>query len=314
LCYSIFFGFKSSVVTDLTKMILLAVIGIGVTGMIVNGVGWSIVVSGLGGYSGEFNSLFDQNGWLVFSTFGLATFIGLLSGPFGDQALWQRAFAVKQEKVRQRAFLLGTFFFLIIPICMSIIGFAAAGSQFTTTAVGYVNLMFIIDQLPVWAVMAFAVMVLAGITSILDSKLSAVSSIAGHDIAKRLWSVPTDYQSIQLGKISMIVLSIAAVLIANIPKLTLVHLFLIYGSLRASTMMPTLLVMVTKRPLSEAGVFYGSITSLLFGVPLLTYGAMTTTPWATVLGIVLAVSLSGIISYIWTVVGKEKITYSFKGN
>jgi len=300
LIYSWWFGFKSSVITDLAKMLILLVIGIGLTLAIVSQVGIDTVIAGTAGITGGFVSLFDANGWLVFSTFGLATLIGLISGPFGDQALWQRAFATPDSKTRRRSFLIGTGFYLVVPICMGIIGFAAAGYGFRSDSPTFINLMFIIDQLPLWAVMLFAIMILSGITSILDSKLSAMSSIAGHDIAARLYKTPTDQQSIKIGKISMIALAVISILIANIPGLTLVHLFLIYGSLRASTMLPTLIVMLTSRPLAESGVFYGSLGSLLVGVPLLIYGTLTVSPVFTIAGSVSALVISGAVALCWT--------------
>lgn len=300
LIYCVFFGFKSSVITDLTKMVILSVIGIGTMSLIVYQVGIETVIAGVNGVSGEYVSLFDEKGWLVFSTFGLATVIGLLSAPFGDQALWQRAFATRDPNTRRNSFFMGMGFWLSVGLSMMVIGFAAAGAGFTTKTLGFVNLMFVIDQLPAWAVMAFGVMVLAGITSILDSKLSAMSSIAGHDIAQKIWTSPTDAQSIRLGKISMVLLCVAAVIVANIPGITLIHLFLIYGSLRASTFLPTMLVMLSGRPLAEAGIFYGVLMSLLFGVPTLAYGALTAQPWFTVAGSLGGLLISGIVAWIWT--------------
>lgn len=306
LAYCIFFGFKSSVITDLTKMFILLIVAVGTVILVLNQTGTDAVIKGFNGITGEYVSLFDDKGWLVFSTFGLATAIGLLSGPFGDQALWQRAFAINNNRTRRNAFLLGTGFFLSVPICMAIIGWAAAGVGFKTGSPQFVNLMFVIDQLPIWAVMAFGVMVLAGITSILDSKLSAISSIAGHDMAERIWKNPTDAQSIRLGKISMLVLAVLSIIIANIPGITLVHLFLIYGALRASTMLPTMIVMLTGRPLAEAGVFWGALGSIAFGVPTLAYGALTATPWATVAGSLGSLLISGIVASIWTQVLKHQ--------
>ena len=300
LTYCVIFGFKSSVITDLVKMIMLIAVSILLTGMVVGQVGVDTVIQGMAGRTGDFVSLFDANGIMVFTTFGLATLIGLLSGPFGDQALWQRAFATPNETTRRNSFLLGTGFYLVVPTCMGIVGFAAAGSGFATSSPGFVNLMFIIDQLPLWAVMLFAVMILTGITSILDSKLSAMSSIAGHDIAQQIHRDPSDRQSINIGKISMIVLAAVAVAVANIPSLTLVHLFLIYGSLRASTMLPTLLVMLTRRPLAEQGVFYGTLGSLALGVPVLVYGTLSGSPLFTVIGSLSTLLISGIVSVVWT--------------
>lgn len=300
LIYCIFFGFKSSVITDLTKMIMLSIIGIGTMLLLIDQVGIDTVIKGVNGFTGDYVSLFDEKGWQVFSTFGLATVISLLSGPFGDQALWQRAFATRDPKVRRRSFFLGAGFWLTVSVSMMIIGFAAAGAGFVTSTPGFVNLMFIIDQLPVWVVMAFGIMILAGITSILDSKLSAMSSIAGHDIAQRVWHNPTDQQSIRLGKISMLVLCVVSVAISNIPGITLVHLFLIYGNLRASTFLPTMIVMLTGRPLAEAGIFYGVSMSLLFGVPALAYGALNSDPIFTIAGSLGGLLISGVVAWGWT--------------
>lgn len=304
LAYCIFFGFKSSIITDLTKMVILLVISVGLVSMLLSTSGVESLVNGINGVSGEYVSLFDAKGWHVFATFGLATVIGLMSAPFGDQALWQRAFAIKDPKVRRNSFIVGTGFFLVVPFCMAMVGMMAAGAGFETAQAGFVNLMYIIDQLPIWAVMLFGVMVLAGITSILDSKLSAMSSIAGHDIAIAIYKTPSDAQSIMVGKASMVILAVAAVAIANIPGVTLVHLFLTYGALRASTLLPTMIVMLTGKSLNEAGVFYGIICSVLIGVPVLAYGAFTSQPWFTVIGASSAVLLSGVIAWSWTAITK----------
>ena len=300
LTYTLFFGFKSSVITDLAKMILLLVVGIGSAIAVTSTVGVDTVIKGMNGFDGKFVSLFDANGWLVFSTFGLATAVGLLSAPFGDQALWQRAFAISDPDKRRSSFLWGTFFFVLIPVSMAVIGFAAAGTGFKASNPQFTNLFMIAKTLPDWALMAFCVMILAGITSILDSKLSAVSSIAGHDVANKMWDNPSDSQSMWLGKASMIILAALSIGIANIPGITLIHLFLMYGALRASTLLPTMIVMITERPLSEAGVFYGVLTSIIVGWPLLAYGAFYNDPWITVIGSTTGVLASGIISYVWT--------------
>jgi hypothetical protein len=61
-----------------------------------------------------------------------------------------------------------------------------------------------------------------------------------------------------------------------------------------------MIVMVTDRPLNEAGVFYGVLASILIGWPLLAYGAFNNDPWITVTGSSIGVLSSGIISYVWT--------------
>ena len=148
--------------------------------------------------------------------------------------------------------------------------------------------------------MAFGVMILMGITSILDSKMSALSCIAGHDIANKIHKNPTDKQAIAIGKWSMLLLCVLAVGIANIPGVKLVHLFLSYGAIRASTALPTLMVMWRGKPLHEPGVFWGCLISMFVGVPTLIYGTLNTVPWATMSGMAFAFFFSGLLAYFWT--------------
>lgn len=299
--YCVFFGFKASVITDMTKMAVMAVVAVGAAVAITGGVGVDAVVKGFNGISGEFVSFFDDKGIMVATTFGIAALIGLTSGTAGDQALWQRAFAVKDANTRRNGFLLGMLFYCSVPFAMAVIGFAAAGAGFKIPGGNqYINVAFIADQLPIWAVMLFGVMILMGITSILDSKMSALSCIAGHDIANKIHKNPTDKQSIAIGKWSMLLLCVLAVGIANIPGVKLVHLFLSYGAIRASTALPTLIVMWRGKPLHEPGVFWGCLISMFVGVPMLIYGTLNTVPWATMSGMAFAFFFSGLLAYFWT--------------
>lgn len=299
--YCVFFGFKASVITDMTKMAVMAVVAVGAAVAITGGVGVDAVVKGFNGISGEFVSFFDDKGIMVATTFGIAALIGLTSGTAGDQALWQRAFAVKDANTRRNGFLLGMLFYCSVPFAMAVIGFAAAGAGFKIPGGNqYINVAFIADQLPIWAVMLFGVMILMGITSILDSKMSALSCIAGHDIANKIHKNPTDKQAIAIGKWSMLLLCVLAVGIANIPGVKLVHLFLSYGAIRASTALPTLIVMWRGKPLHEPGVFWGCLISMFVGVPMLIYGTLNTVPWATMSGMAFAFFFSGLLAYFWT--------------
>ena len=299
--YCVFFGFKASVITDMTKMAVMAVVAIVGAWWIAGNVGVDTVITGMNGVTGEFVSFFDDKGLMVATTFGIAALIGLTSGTAGDQALWQRAFAVKDPNTRRNGFLLGTLFYCSVPFAMAVIGFAAAGAGFKIAGGNqYINVAFIADQLPIWAVMAFGIMILMGITSILDSKMSALSCIAGHDIAKKIHKDPTDKQAISIGKWSMVILCLLAIGIANIPGVKLVHLFLSYGAIRASTALPTLIVMWRGKPLHEPGVFWGCLISMFVGVPMLIYGTLNTIPWATVSGMAFAFFFSGLLAYFWT--------------
>lgn len=301
LSYSLYFGLKSSVITDFAKILVLYTIGIVIVPWTIIEVGgWQVVADGLYGVSKQFTSLFDSNGWLVFATFGLPTAIGLLSGPFGDQAFWQRGFSTNGQ-YRRKAFLLAAVLFIVVPLGMGMLGFAAAGLEFAAKSKQFVNLELVAMALGTIGICLFSIIVLSSVTSILDSKLCAVSSITGHDFCNRFGL--TD--SLMVSRVSMIILAVVSLLIANIPKLELVHLFLIYGALRASTLLPTLLTILSEKPMSEKGMFWGILISIAVFLPIFAYGLLNKIPEITIAGSLGGVLISGIIVYLSSVMGKR---------
>ena len=72
---------------------------------------------------------------------------------------------------------------------------------------------------------------------------------------------------------AMAVLLIAGILIANIPGITVTHLFLFYGTLRASTLLPTVMTLKGVR-LNAKGIIAGVVTALAVGLPVFAYGSV----------------------------------------
>lgn len=125
ISYSLFSGIKASMLTDAIQMVfmliacsLFVIFGVKNTGL-------QGILQGLGGISGDYTTFFSGKGIEMFLSFGLPTTVGLLSGPFGDQSFWQRAFAVKKEKLG-KAFFLGAFLFAVVPLSMGILGYQEA--------------------------------------------------------------------------------------------------------------------------------------------------------------------------------------------
>ena len=65
-------------------------------------------------------------GWELALAFGIPNAIGLISGPFGDQSFWQRAFSIKRKSVF-KSFVFGAMLFAVVPLSMGIIGIVAGG-------------------------------------------------------------------------------------------------------------------------------------------------------------------------------------------
>ncbi|MBP7344464.1 MAG: hypothetical protein KA982_07050 [Clostridia bacterium] len=297
ISYTFWKGINASIMTDFVDMAFMACIGLTfVPWAVINGGGYEAVVKGFGGISGDFTSLFDAKGIQVFLTFGLAATIGLMSGPFGDQSFWQRAFAIDDNKNGvKKAFFLGAFLFAIVPIMMSQLGFLAAGNGIKVNDAQIVNLEMVTKYLPFWSIVPFVYMLLMGLCSTLDSALSAVSSHGGHDLYNRMGATG---DPIKFSRIFMVIVALLAICIANIPNMKILYMFLFYATMRSSTLLPTVTMILKQKNLSESGLFYGIIASLCIGLPIFAYGNFNKVTPMIVAGSLLTVFSSGIILWV----------------
>ncbi|WP_206458686.1 sodium:solute symporter family protein [Anaerovorax sp. IOR16] len=300
--YSQFSGIRASIITDMVQMIfILIACVVFVPWALADGNGINNLINGLSGLTGEYTSLLSNKGIEVFFAFGLPTAIGLISGPFGDQCFWQRAFSVSKKKIG-KAFSLGAILFAVVPLSMGILGFIAAGSGFIAQDKGMVNLELITHLFPSWVALPFLFMLTSGLLSTVDSNLCAVSSLT-NDL--QITSNLKNNDKMKLSRLSMILLLIVGNLIANIPGLTVTHLFLFYGTFRATTLLPTVMTLLGKR-LSANGVSAGVITSLVVGLPIFAYGSICgLSIWKT-LGSLLAVLLAGTVAVLVTKMEEHK--------
>lgn len=284
--YSQFSGIRASVATDVVQLLLILLgIAIILPQMLGKMGGLTTLAQGLGSITGDFTALFDKPGLQVFFAFGLPTTIGLLSGPFGDQCFWQRVFSTNAKGLG-RAFFIGALVFALVPLGMGSIGFLAAGSGYAAADPGMVNFELIQRMLPAWVMVPFLFMILSGLLSTVDSNLCAAASMT------------TDLKNgstVKKSKLTMLGLLGVAIAIANIPGLTVTMLFLFYGTLRATTLLPTVLTLLNKR-LTARGVYLGVLASLCLGLPLFAYGSLTGSPAFKTFGSLTSVLTSGIVA------------------
>jgi len=279
--YSQYSGIRASVLTDALQMLLMLGCCALLAPLALRGNGADSLVRGLAGFTGEFTRLLDKNGLTVLLGFGLPSAIGLLAAPFGDQCFWQRAFSIRKDKMG-KAFRLGALLFAVVPLSMGLLGFVAAGSGFGAADSGMVGFELVQSLFPAWVMLPFLFMLVSGLLSTVDSNLCAAASLT------------SDFGGgMKAAKGSMLL--VLAVLIANIPGLTVTGLFLVYGALRSTTMLPTVLTLKGKK-LSAHGVFLGVLASLLIGMPIFIVGTITGSAVLKTTGSLCAVLLSGIVS------------------
>lgn len=290
LSYTAYAGLRGSVVTDWLQMLVIAVVGFGLAAAVAAVAGWTTIAQGANGVDGTYTSLTSGAGAALFWSFGLSTTIGLLAGPFGDQSFWQRAWASKEQDVR-KSFILGAAVFSIVPIVMSLLGFAAAGASLEVISPQLTNLSAVLEWLPLWTVIPFLLYVMSGLVSTMSSQLSAVSTFAGHDFSK---VTDDNTKIVARARLGMVLMAVAAIGIAHIPGIQIVQLFIFYGTLRACTMMPTAIMLVWRRRLSERGAFYGIVASLVVAVPMSAYGNLQGVVPMIVAASLAAIALSGL--------------------
>lgn len=284
--YSQFSGIKAAVMTDNIKMFIIIAGSLIIVPWLfrIHG-GTETLTKGLSGINNDYNSLFTGRGLDLFFAFGLPTTIGLISGPFGDQCFWQRVFTIKENKIG-KAFLIGALLFAIMPISMGLIGLIAAGSGYIAIDTSIVNYEMITNLLPSWTTSLFLFIVLSGILSTVDSNLCAMASLTTDFIKS---------DNVRASKASMIILLIMGIAIANIPNITITHLFLFYGTFRASTLLPTVMTLKGVK-LSAGGVTKGIKSSLIIGLPIFAYGNVLNISAYKTMGSLITVLLSGIIA------------------
>ena len=267
--YSQFSGIRASVLTDVVQMVfILAACAIFVPWALSSG-GADSLWKGLGGVTGEYTRLFSEKGLEGMIGFGIPTAIGLVSGPFGDQCFWQRAFCIDQKKIG-KAFLLGAVLFGLVPLSMGILGFIAAGSGAVIENTGIVNFELIRQLFPAWVVIPFLYMLVSGLLSTVDSNLCAAASLTTDlDYTRDL----NDTGKLRISKLTMIGLLTAGILIAHIPGLTVTQLFLFYGTLRATTLLPTVFTLKNVS-LKKQGVIAGVLTAMATGLPFFAYASL----------------------------------------
>ncbi len=305
--YSLYSGLKASILSDFLQMAVILIVG----GVIVFGAvsargGLEMVWKGLNGKSGTYTDLFSGDGLNVFYTFGLPVTIGLLAGPFGDQSFWERTWAIKKPVV-QSSFVIAAFLFGIVPLTLSVLGFLAAGMGMQPTNVSQVNMETVVKLLPAWVIVPFLYLLLSGLVSTLDSRLASIASLGGHDLLMRMKGAGEHGKKdvMLYSKGSMLILVLGGIAIANIPGLTILYLFVFYGTLRASTLLPTIITLL-KKEVSEPGMFWGIFTSLLIGLPIFAYGNLYKIVPMIIGGSLFTVLASGIIVLLASTVRNQR--------
>jgi Na+/proline symporter len=265
LAYTYSYGVKASIVTDVVQVLLIILVLLVLVPGTFALTGWDVLAEGIKGIN-QVTGFVSSSGLQVALTFGIISAIGLAAGPVGDQAFWQRAFAMRDGEV-VKAFGGGAAVFTLVPLLMTFLGFAAAGSGFTPTNPGYVNLELVQQLFPGWVAIPFMLLLVSALFSTVNSHLLAQASLV------------SDYTgSIRAQRATMLLLAGGALIVALVPGNSVTSMFLIYSTLRSSTFLITLTTLSGCR-WNSRGVAWGIGLGLAIGMPLTIYGNVIVGAW-----------------------------------
>jgi Na+/proline symporter len=271
LSYSLYRGLVASIATDVVQLAVVYVGALVVVPLAISRAGgFHVVQSGLGGVSGGHLSPLDAK---VFLSFGVFVSINHLFALYADQMHWQRAFAIRAGE-QSSTYRLAMLCFLVVPVGLSLLGFLAAGlarsGQLVVKNPGLVGSEVIQNLLPGWAMAVFALVILCGLMSTLDSIVMALASIASVDLLRS----PSDgggAKELRRIRIAMVVMSLLGLGLASVPGITILGMFLFYGMLRLAVATPTLAVIFDAR-VTARGLFSGVLLAVVVAVPVYLVG------------------------------------------
>ena len=161
-------------------------------------------------------------------SFGIPTILGLMFAPYVDQTFWQRIYSIEHKNIMKMCYFCA-FFFAIVPLFFGFVGL----SQFHTLNFNIVNYF---NYYP-FNILIFLI-IMSTLISTLDSGLSAFTSIVWNEFNLK-------DKSYIYSILSIIILAIIsfAIVLSNI---RIIDLFLIYGTIRTCTGLPTILMILNK--------------------------------------------------------------------
>ncbi len=266
MSYIYIFGLYASIISDYLKLIFLILLLIIICPLIIyknySQMNFSIFFWGMTNKSHQF---LDKSNLRLLLDFTIPATIGLISGPFGDQAFYQRAFAINKKDVI-KSFLIASLIFAIVPLSNSILGMSYASLNTTGINSELPNFELITNYFPNIVFKIFIFAFIMALISAMDSHFSALSCFGGHDLNEFLSGKKES--AVKLSRLLIIAGGLLAIIIANIPNIQITHLFLFYGTFRSCTFIITIFLMNGKT-LEEKSVFWGLLITFLIGVPLL---------------------------------------------
>lgn len=252
LSYTLWSGFRSSVLTDFGQLLAMVIAAVIIIPMIFFQLGGTeLFAEGMARLTPEQSSFVSKSAILEQ---GAPFFVAVLAYAIGNQTIAQRLFAVREDLIKP-TFITATIGYGAIVIGLGMLGFLAllAGVQPMNGDLNNLIPQMAASYLPPFMVGLLFIMVIGALSSTADSDLSAISALVMTDIyGKNLAKgKPNPTTMLWVGRITMIVVTMMGVIFATL-KLDILTMLIFVGALWGTIVFPVIASLFWERVNNKA--------------------------------------------------------------
>ncbi len=266
LSYTLWSGFRASVLTDFVQLITMILAAVVIIPLIYFNVGGTTeLVANAWRLSAEQADFFSREAIL---NQGAPFFVAVLAYAIGNQTIAQRLFAVREDLIKP-TFLTATIGYGAVVIGLGMIGLLAlfVGLQPLDGDMNNIIPQMASNYLPPLLIGVFFILVIGSLSSTADSDLSALSAIMMTDIyGKNLARGRVNPRTmLWLGRLTMVVAALIGVLFASL-KLDILVMLVFVGALWGAIVFPVIVSFYWDRVTNRAFTTSVLVALVLFCV------------------------------------------------
>ncbi|MGX1857619.1 sodium:solute symporter family protein [Dietzia sp. NPDC055340] len=254
LLYTLWSGFRASVLTDFAQVLAM----LGAVVIIVPSIffflgGVELFSSGAQNLTPQQQSFFSSDAFL---NQGAPYIAAVLAYAIGNQTIAQRLFAVREDLIKP-TFITATIGYGATIIGIGMVGVLALYAGISPADGDPNNLLpqVAAEYLPGLLVAVFFIMIIGSLSSTADSDLAAMSSIAMTDVygqsMRSRGRIPNPRTMLTIGRITMILATVAALVFANI-RFNILDLLVFVGALWGALVFPVIASFYWKKVTNSA--------------------------------------------------------------
>ena len=254
LLYTLWSGFRASVLTDFAQVLAM----LGAVVIIVPSIffflgGVELFSSGAQNLTPQQQSFFSSDAFL---NQGAPYIAAVLAYAIGNQTIAQRLFAVREDLIKP-TFITATIGYGATIIGIGMVGVLALYAGISPADGDPNNLLpqVAAEYLPGLLVAVFIIMIIGSLSSTADSDLAAMSSIAMTDVygqsMRSRGRTPNPRTMLTIGRVTMILATVAALVFANI-RFNILDLLVFVGALWGALVFPVIASFYWKKVTNSA--------------------------------------------------------------